>query len=157
MFTVHKSALRLLVALLLLVSLSVLAACTATDPEPGAANTHEGEHEEGEHEHEEGEGHSERVPANGAEIMITSPEDGTTFADGEDVVVEIAVENTVLGEDGMHWHVYVDGESWGMVMGGNTSQVLRGLDPGEHEVEVVLSNAEHLDLEGGDIIHIMVE
>lgn len=157
MFIVRKSALRLLVGLLLLVSLGVLAACTPNEANSGETNSNEHEEGEHEHEHDEDEGHGERVPANGAVITITSPEDGATFTDGEDVVVEVAVENTVLGEDGMHWHVYVDGESWGMVMGGNTSQVLRGLEPGEHEVEVVLSNAEHQDLEGGDIIHITVE
>jgi hypothetical protein len=86
-----------------------------------------------------------------------APEDGSTFPFGEQIIVEVAVENFDLSETGNHWHVYVDGDSWGMVMGGNTEQVLTGVAPGEHEIAVYLSIESHEEYEDGDEIHIVVE
>ena len=45
---------------------------------------------------------------------------------------KIDTENFELGVDDNHWHVYVNGESFGMVMGTNTDQVIRNL--GQHEL-----------------------
>lgn len=108
-----------------------------------------------EHEHSEGDVH-ERVPNNGAAIRILSPADGDIFAAGDEVTVEVEVENFRLGE-GNHWHIYVDGSSWGMVMGENTDDTLRGLEAGEHEIAVYLSIDTHEELEEGDAITIVVE
>jgi hypothetical protein len=114
----------------------------------------EAEHSD-EHEHDEDEVH-ERVPNNGSAIHILSPADGATFGAGDEVTVEVEVENFTLGE-GNHWHIYVDGSSWGMVMGENTDDTLRGLEPGEHEIGVYLSIDTHEELEDGDAITIVVE
>ena len=61
-----------------------------------------------------------------------------------------------MGEDGNHWHVYVNGSSWGMVMGRNTSEIVRGLEPGEHQIEVYLSLESHEELEDGDGVTITI-
>ena len=109
------------------------------------------DHDDMDHEHN-------RIPnEDGAAITITSPEEGATFSELDQVLVEVEVENFNLGEEGNHWHVYVDGVSFGMVMGGNTDQALPGLEPGEHEVSVFLSIGTHEEYEDGDQIHIVVE
>jgi len=124
-------------------------------------NMEDGEHEidntndgmDMEHEHDEG-----RIPnPDGATVSIVSPTDGATFAAGDEVIVEVQVENFALGEDGSHWHVYVDGTSWGMVTGGNTTQSLRGLESGEHDIAVYIAGGDHIEFEDGDSIHITVE
>lgn len=102
-------------------------------------------------------GGGERVPNEGAAIRITAPADGATFQAGEQVIVEVEVENFVLGEDGNHWHVYVDDVSWGMVVGGNTDQPLTGLEPGAHEVSAYLSIGTHEEMMDGDSVTIVVE
>jgi hypothetical protein len=113
----------------------------------------EGEHEEDEHEHTE----DERIHNEGATIHIVSPGDGATFAEGEEVIVEVEVENFALGEDGSHWHIYIDGTSWGMVTGGDTDQALRGLEPGELLIETYLAGGDHIELKDGDAITVVVE
>lgn len=110
------------------------------------------EHEDdGEHEHG-----GDRVPNEGASIHIVSPESDAVAANGE-VEVIVEVEDFELGTDDSHWHVYVDGESYGMVMGGDTSHVVRGIEPGEHELAVYLAYGTHEELEEGDTIMVTVE
>ncbi len=147
----------------LLVAGLFLAACTSSGGDEPAANDtsmddmdHEDmDHEDMDHEHEE---EHNRIPTEGgATITITSPEDGATFSTLDQVLVEVDVENFELGEDGNHWHVYVDGVSFGMVMGGNTDQALPGLEPGEHEISVFMSIGTHEEYEDGDSITIVVE
>jgi hypothetical protein len=130
---------------LALLALAIGCAPTGDDPteDPPQAEEHDDEAE-----------HGDRIPNEGAVIRIVSPADGATFAAGDEVVVAIETENFPLGEG--HWHIFVDGESWGMVEGGNTDEVLRGLEPGEREIEVVLSTAEHVELEEGDHITIHI-
>lgn len=147
----------------LLVAGLFLAACTSSGGDEPAANDtsmddmdHEDmDHEDMDHEHEE---EHNRIPTEGgATITITLPEDGATFSTLDQVLVEVDVENFELGEDGNHWHVYVDGVSFGMVMGGNTDQALPGLEPGEHEISVFMSISTHEEYEDGDSITIVVE
>jgi hypothetical protein len=148
------------------------AACTSSTGEESANDTEETEHmdedmdhmdedtehmdENMDHDHEEGM-EPDRIPNNGAVIRIVSPADGATFSNDETVIVEIEVENFELGVDGNHWHVSIDGESWGMVMGTNTDQPLNGLESGTHKIEVLLANGAHEDLQEGDSIEITVE
>jgi hypothetical protein len=106
------------------------------------------------HEHEEGD-HPPRVPNEGRIIRIISPESMSSFAASEQILVEIETENFELG-DGNHWHVYIDGASWGMVTGNNTDQPLVGLEPGEHEIAVFLSIESHEELEDGDDIMVTI-
>jgi hypothetical protein len=98
-----------------------------------------------------------RIPNNGAVIRITAPEDGAVVKAGDDLVVEVETENFVLGEDGNHWHIYVDGESYGMIEGGDLDYVLRGLEPGQYEISAYLSTGTHEELEEGSSITITVE
>ena len=155
MLFINKSLTKkLLLTLFLVFSLTLFAACTGDAT--SNSNTEEGEHageEDGEHEHSEG-----RIPnPDGAAVTLLSPADGAAFAEGDEVIVEVQVDNFALGEDGNHWHVYVDGSSWGMVIGGNTSESLRGIEPGEHEISVYIAGGDHIEFEEGDAIHITVE
>ena len=98
-----------------------------------------------------------RIPnENGAAIRIISPTRGSNFAFGEQVIVEVATENFPLGEENNHWHVYVNGASWGMIMGGNEDYPLSGLEPGTHEIAVYMSIATHEEYATGDSITITV-
>ena len=164
-----KSLLTLLSILLFVV------ACTASSGE--GATTEEMEHMDEDMEHDDEMEHDEsmehddehmhdddhehqdehnRVPNNDAGVHITSPSEGDTFKVGDEVTVEIELENFELG-DGNHWHIYVDGTSWGMVMGENMDDTLRGLEVGKHEISVYLSIDTHEELEDGDVIMIVVE
>jgi hypothetical protein len=163
LFTNSSLKKNLLLSLFLVFSLVLFAACSSDSTsntnteeehsiEEGNDNMEDSEH--GEHEHDDG----ERIPnPDGAAISILSPADGATFADGDEVIVEVQVENFALGENDNHWHVYVDGTSWGMVMGGNTSESLRGLELGEHQIEVYIAGGDHIEFEDGSSIHITVE
>lgn len=143
-----------------------VAACSSStgegEDQPGMDNgmseemDQQGTEHEGEHVDDEG-ADVIRVPNQGATIRLLSPADGTTFKAGEEVVVEIEVENITLGDSGSHWHIYVDGSSWGMIMGNNMNEVVRGLEPGAHEIAVYLSLETHEELEDGDSVRITVE
>jgi len=114
------------------------------------------EHDDADDDHEHEEMSVQRVPNEGAAIQISAPSSGDTFSASEQVIVEIETENFDLMAEGYHWHVYVDGESWGMVMGGNQDRPLTGLEPGEHMIEVYLSIPSHEELADGDSIMIIV-
>jgi hypothetical protein len=162
---------KLAVAFILLLTLLLVVGCSSS----GSQSQTETEHQEAEEEHEEAEEHVEgdeheedeehddsephdRIPnENGAAVHLIAPADGEVFQHGDQIIVEVETENFDLSQEGYHWHVYVDGESWGMVMGGNTDQPLTGLEPGEHEISAYLSIASHEEYEDGDSIHITVE
>jgi hypothetical protein len=148
----------------LLFTALLLVACSSaggTEPAADDETMEEMDHEEMGQEHEDDHEHEDehnRIPnEGGATITITSPEEDATFGTLDQVLVEVEVENFELGEDGKHWHVYVDGVSFGMVMGGNTDQALPGLEPDEHEVSVFLSIGTHEEYEDGDSVTIVVE
>ncbi|GJM41844.1 MAG: hypothetical protein DHS20C20_21260 [Ardenticatenaceae bacterium] len=151
----------------LLVTGFVLVACSsaggtepAADDESMESMDHDDEMEEMDHDDDEHDHQDEhnRIPnEDGATISITTPEEGATFSTLDQVLVEVEVENFSLGEDGNHWHVYVNDVSFGMVLGGNTDHALPGLDPGEHEVTVFLSLGTHEEYEDGDSVTIIVE
>ncbi len=158
----------------------LVAACntegTITTEEHDAGSEHneseshdEGSDEhEGEGEHDGGESHDEqsdeheavhedlgRIPnEGGAAIHIISPQEGDVIT-GSEVIVEVEVENFEL-DDGSHWHVYVDGVSHGMVLGHDFDQALRGLEPGEHTIEVHLALGTHEELEDGSTVTVTV-
>ncbi|MFO7539163.1 MAG: DUF6130 family protein [Chloroflexota bacterium] len=143
--------------------LTLLAALFLVACSPAGETAVDDHHEDNTHnteghgeDHAEGNDHGDRIPNNGAVVRIMAPAAGDTFARGDQVVVEIETENFVLGEDGNHWHVFVNDESWGMIMGANQSEVLRGLPPGEHEISVTLSIGTHEDLADGDSVTITV-
>lgn len=148
---------RLMAILILLMSLLAVA-CSPTGDSGTAMeemeHSDEAAHDEG-HTHDDE--HGDRIPnPGGAAVTITAPADGATFAAADEVLVEVNVENFDLKADGNHWHVYVDGSSWGMVTGGNTDQPLRGLAPGMHEVSVYIAGGDHIEFETGDSIMITV-
>lgn len=145
------------------------APAVGSSSQPGAEErrsetSHESDHDheldhdhESDHDHEHGDDEAEgRIANEGALVRITSPADGATFRAGEQIIVEIETENFELGKDGNHWHVYVDGSSWGMIIGANQNEALSGIEPGEHEISVYLSIDTHEELEQGDSITITV-
>jgi uncharacterized protein involved in copper resistance len=99
------------------------------------------EHDD-EHDHDEME-HTRIPNEGGASIHIVTPANGATLAADEQLIVEVEMENFNYGDDGNHWHIYIDGSSWGMVTGHNTDQALSGLEPGEHEIAVFMSIETH--------------
>lgn len=138
--------------LLTLLGALFLAACSSTPPEEDAhADDHTTEDGHDGHEMEN------RIPnENGAAVHIIAPNDGSVFQYGDQIIVEIETSNFTL-EDGRHWHVYVDDESWGMVMGGNTTQPLNGVSKGAHVISVHIANEEHIEFMEGDAIQVLVE
>ena len=154
---------KMYISILLVLFIAAFAACSSssdedeTEHETESGETEEVEHEEGDEHDEEEHEDQERVANDGSSIVITSPETGATFGTGEEVTVDVEVQQFALGEDGNHWHVYVDGTSWGMVVGGRTTETLRGLESGLHKVEVYLTGGDHVELQDGDTIDITVE
>ena len=128
------------------------------DDHPEDSHDEEGhQDDDGGHDHEDEEDHSVgRVPNNGSVIRIVSPADGAEIEVGSDIVVEVETENFELGEEGRHWHIFVDGQSRGMIMGHDFDEVLRGLEPGEHEIATTMSIDTHEELEEGDSITITI-
>lgn len=153
--------LRKLYTAMLLVFVVVFAAACSTSEGNAANNTNnhhndENHEHENNHEHEEGES-DDMIPNDGAVIRLISPADGAIFAQDEDIVVEVEVENFAIGQDDNHWHIIVGDSEYAMVMGENTDDVIRGLEPGEHTITVRLANGEHQNLEDGDSVTITVE
>jgi len=144
-------------ALILILAAFVLSGCqpqaAATEPTEGE---HAGEHTQGaEHEPGSGNEHGNRIPNDGAVIHILSPADGAAFKHGDDIVVEVEAENFDLAVEGSHWHLYVDGKVWLQAVG-VTKEVIHGLEPGEHKIEVYLGLPTHEELEDGATITITV-
>jgi hypothetical protein len=44
-----------------------------------------------------------------------------------------------------------------MIEDDSLKQLLRGLQPGEHKIEVFLADGEHRDLEEGDAVRVVVK
>lgn len=141
-----------LVTVIFLLAAFSLAACQPAATE-APAEEHTMEHD---HEHDSG-SDTARVPNNGAVVRLVSPADGSTFKPGEDIVVEIEVENFDLNAEGNHWHFYVDGSVFTMVEQGATKTVVHGLEAGEHEFSVYLGLPSHEELEEGAIAMITIE
>lgn len=147
---------KLLLTLLLVALALVAAACSAsnnTNHNNDVNSEHNHTEENAEHEHDED---AEMVPNNGAIITLLSPADGATFTTDDEIKVEVEVENFSLGQDGNHWHINVGDTEYAMVVGENTSDVIRGLEPGEYTITVRLANGDHQDLEEGDTATITI-
>lgn len=143
-----------LLTLIFLLAAFSLAACQPAASE-APTDEHAADHEhEMDHEHESD---TARVPNDGAVVHLVSPADGATFKAGEDIVVEIEVENFDLNAEGNHWHLYVDGSVLTMVQQGAAKTVIHGLEAGEHHIEVYLGLPTHEELEEGAMAMINVE
>ena len=68
------------------------------------------------------------------------------------VIVRVETTNWPLGEEGHHWHLYVNGKEQGMSQGNSPALQARDLLPGENTIEVVLSNELHQELNATDKI-----
>ncbi len=152
-----KKQTKILTLLLALFLLLFAAACGRATSGGDATDEHDNGLTSDEHEDEAEHEEEARVPNNGAVIQIISPAEGATFSSSDSIVVEVEVTNFTLGENGNHWHVTVDGVSYGMVTGTANDTILRGLEPGEHLIEAILANGEHQDLQDGDSITITIE
>lgn len=95
------------------------------------------------------------IPNDGAVVHISTPANEANFKLGDPVLMTIETTNFTIGENGNHWHIFLDGTPI-MVMGGNT-YVLQDLSVGQHNIMVYLSNGQHENLEQGDQITILVE
>jgi hypothetical protein len=160
---------RLLIILFMtLIALVLVTACKTTSAEVNTAATRMPEGDMGEPSHEEDmsgmdmeavDDHDTTMrqfaPNDGAEVLISAPANEASFKLGDTVAVTIETTDFTIGEDGNHWHIYLDGTPI-MVMGGNT-YVLQNLSAGHHDIEVYLSNGQHQDLEEGDKVTIMVK
>ncbi|MCB0210367.1 MAG: FixH family protein [Anaerolineae bacterium] len=113
------------------------------------------EMEPAEHAHSD-HSHPKRLPNGDAVVRIISPEDGASFETGSDVTIEIETESFKLGEEGNHWHLYVDDQPGRMIMGEINDAILRNLEPGHHHISAYLSVGSHEDLEEGAAIAITV-
>jgi copper(I)-binding protein len=74
-----------------------------------------------------------------AAIRIVQPADGSTAKSGA-VVVTVEIDN--VPDDLVHWHTYLDRTLVAMAVG-DTREVEVQIQPGEHELEVVLADARH--------------
>ena len=154
--------------LLLFVMIVVVACINAGGSEPAMNESDESmqemdhdnenmDHEAEEMDHDHEDHADDRIPnPGGAAIRIIAPAEGDEFDEGDQIIVDVEVENFTLGEDGNHWHVYVDGESFGMVVGGNTDQPLTGVEPGDREISVYLANGDHEEFIEGDTVTVVV-
>jgi hypothetical protein len=97
-----------------------------------------------------------RVPNNGAKIELLSPQDGAAYKLGEEVTVRIATQNFELAQEGNHWHIFVNGKSYSMIMGDMTEARLPDLPAGKYEISVYLSIGTHEELEEGSAVIITV-
>jgi hypothetical protein len=62
-----------------------------------------------------------------------------------------------LGEEGHHWHLYVNGKEQGMSQGNAPALQARDLQPGDNVIEVTLSNELHQELNTTDMITVRYE
>jgi hypothetical protein len=70
------------------------------------------------------------------------------------VIVRVETTNWPLGEEGHHWHLYVNGKEQGMSQGNSPALQARDMQPGENVVEATLSNELHQELDAIDKITI---
>jgi hypothetical protein len=153
------------VLIILLMTFTLVTACRATSSETNTSSTMTSNTDmtdTNHHEHADMEASGDHdtamrqfAPNNGAEVHITTPADEASFKSSDSVPVTIDTIDFTIGEDGNHWHIYLDGNPI-MVMGGYTF-VLQNLSAGQHDIKVYLSNGQHEDLEQGDSVTILVE
>ena len=96
------------------------------------------------------------LDANGATVKILSPANGAMLHDTS-VLVKVQTTNLALGTNGAHFHLYVDGSVQGMSEGSSNSIMAHDLTPGDHELQVVLANGLHQELNATDQIKINVQ
>ena len=145
------------IILLVLVTL-VLMACGSAANNGGENMNHNMDMNENmDMEHADEHADTGRIPNDGAVITIVSPEDGAAFPADQDFEVVVEVEGFDLTVEGAHWHLYVDEISYGMIMNGDLNHIVRGLEPGEHTLYVYLAGPDHIELEDGDSITIVIE
>jgi len=100
--------------------------------------------------------HGDRIDANGAAVTIVAPQDGEVLNQPL-VIVRVETTNWPLGEEGHHWHLYVNGKEQGMSQGNSPALQARDLQPGENTFEVTLSNELHQELNATDKITVRYE
>lgn len=82
-----------------------------------------------------------------ASIQIVAPEEGATVSAEEPVTIEVeltggslTVETETADPDAGHYHVFVDGDLVAMPV---SDLIEVELEPGEHEIEVEFTQADH--------------
>ena len=100
--------------------------------------------------------HGDRIDANGASVKIIAPAHNTVL-DRDTIIVRVETTNWPLGEEGHHWHLYVNGKEQGMSQGNAPALQARDLQPGDNVIEVTLSNELHQELNTTDMITVRYE
>ncbi|HTP11053.1 MAG TPA: hypothetical protein VMP08_22520 [Anaerolineae bacterium] len=95
--------------------------------------------------------HGPRIDANGAAVKIVAPQNGDVLRQPL-VIVRVETTNWPLDEDGYHFHLYVNGKDQGIPLDRSSAIQARDLLPGDNTIEVVLSNAQHQELNATDKI-----
>ena len=140
--------------IMLVMSVFILACTSSQTPSIEMSHT-EGLQEKHNHDEEE-QDHKQRVPNSGAVIKIISPREGDLIS-AQNLLVEVEVDNFDLTESENHWHIYVDGKSWEMIKGGDTSYVLHGVGTGAHDISVYLAFGTHKELEDGSSVTVKLQ
>lgn len=144
--SIHKIIFTLLVTL-------IASSCGIQNNEP---NNHNHANENS-HSHEENDSHEEsRSPNNGSTVILISPIEGQIFESGEHITIAIEVNNFELSVNEGHWHLYIDGESEGMVTHGKTEVIIKELPEGKHTISAFLTQFTHVELEKGATVTITV-
>lgn len=92
----------------------------------------------------------------GPKLTITSPEDGASLKQPFMITWDSSVKLGPPDSGRDHVHVFVDGKSNDYtVVGGNSFQ-LKGLSPGQHELDVTLQHADHSSAGAEDKVNVTV-
>ncbi|HTP08634.1 MAG TPA: hypothetical protein VMP08_10310 [Anaerolineae bacterium] len=147
---------RFLALLMALCLITILMTTGCTQPAGTPTPTSEPAPTEGTpeavHHHAQG----NRIEAGDALVKIVSPQDGDVIKNNS-FIVRVETLNWPLGEQGHHWHLYVNGAEQGMSQGNSPALQARDLQPGENTIEVVLSNELHQELNATDTISVRYE
>lgn len=85
-------------------------------------------------------------------IELTSPTVGTIY--GSAVTVKIQANNFDVTSEGRHWHLWVNGQLYGMVY---QPTAIIDLTPGTYTLCVSLGNTQHADIGMPDGVRVTVE
>jgi hypothetical protein len=83
--------------------------------------------------------------ASEASLIITSPADGADVPAGP-VEVLVALVGEGVSQEGLHWHLYVDGGLVAMEEMAQPRFTLTNIAAGQHELRAILSDANHAEL-----------
>jgi hypothetical protein len=78
-------------------------------------------------------------------LALVAPLDGATIQ-GDLLPVGVKIESADGQMEGLHWHIYVDGQLLLMPPAAQPAVFLQGIANGPHTIKAVLSGADHQDI-----------